>query len=108
MNYTFVDTNGEPWSNHRPSADADPTAHRFTGHEWDRETDMTYAKGRYYDMELALFSQVDPPLANGTYMGRKPGENSVWTKAGENMNGYWYVMANPVVYTDPSLVTRTN
>jgi len=63
---------------------------------------MTYAKGRYYDMELALFSQVDPPLANGTYMGRKPGENSVWTKAGANLNGYWYVMANPVVYTDPS------
>jgi len=35
-------------------------------------------------------------------MGRKPSENSVWTKAGANLNGYWYVIGNPVVYTDPS------
>ena len=60
---------------------------------------MTYAKGRYYDMELALFSQVDPPLANGTYLSGEPNDGVF------NMNtlaAYTYVENRPVVATDPT------
>ena len=99
MNYTFVHAIGGPWDNHRPSADADPTTHRFTGHEWDREIDMTYANDRYYDMELGLFTQVDKLVLDGTYLD---GEINDGIYNFVNLASYTYVWNSPTKYTDPT------
>ncbi len=64
------------------------TQFRFTGEQWDTETDFYYLRARYYDPAIGRFVSRDP-----------------WPGLAEfpqSLNGYPYVVNNPVNLTDPS------
>ena len=63
-------------------------AHKFTGYEEDNETDLYYARARYYDPELGRFSTADSL--------RQDPSNP------QTFNRYSYSNNNPVSYIDPS------
>jgi RHS repeat-associated protein len=59
----------------------------FTGHEWDEDTELLYAKARYYDPETARFLAQDPFEGN---LNTPP-----------SLHKYLYAYQNPTVYVDP-------
>jgi len=60
---------------------------RFTGQEVDPETGLEHFMFRYYSGRQGRFTSVDPV----------PGEAS----DPQSLNGYAYVLNNPLLYTDP-------
>jgi len=62
--------------------------YRFTQHELDIETDLLYAKARYYHPNIGRFISIDP-------VGGSVGSSQSW-------NRYAYVENNPLIYTDPT------
>ncbi|WP_224248986.1 RHS repeat-associated core domain-containing protein [Hyalangium gracile] len=78
------------WGSHigetAPSADNFKLG--YTGHQFDVETELTYARARYYDNELGRFISRDPLELIPT--------------AAPNLHRYVYAANNPAVYTDPS------
>ncbi|MDY7233034.1 RHS repeat-associated core domain-containing protein [Hyalangium rubrum] len=60
----------------------------FTGHQYDVETGLTYARARYYDTALGRFISRDPFELSQT--------------AAPNLHRYVYAANNPTLYTDPS------
>ena len=50
----------DAWGNYREEVDSGANPFGFTGHEHDDETGLIYAKARFYDPELGLFSSEDP------------------------------------------------
>ena len=83
------------------------TNRRFTGHELDEETDLTYAGARYYSQDIGRFTRVDPmsfkiAMAGDDELKGLTGMNQ--QKLLENpqvLNSYAYTQNNPVKYTDP-------
>ncbi|TAK30238.1 MAG: hypothetical protein EPO21_19630, partial [Chloroflexota bacterium] len=70
------------------SSGTSPTAHEFTGQEFDVSTDLYYYGARYYAPWLGRFVQPDtivPDPANP-----------------QTLNRYAYVYNNPLRYSDPS------
>ncbi|MBP9944813.1 MAG: RHS repeat-associated core domain-containing protein [Vicinamibacteria bacterium] len=61
-------------------------AEGYTGHYWDKESSLYYAKARYYDPFTARFTQADSFLGN---IDDPP-----------SLHRYFYVHANPTRYTD--------
>jgi len=61
-----------------------PNRFRYTGREWDSETNLYYYRARYYDPAIGRFVSEDPT-------GFKAG-----------INYYRYVRNNPVNLTDPT------
>ncbi|HRD74365.1 MAG TPA: RHS repeat-associated core domain-containing protein [Hyphomicrobiaceae bacterium] len=61
-----------------------PTIFGYTGHQYDREIGIYYARARTYMPMLGRFMQVDP-------VGYK-----------QSLNLYTYGLGNPVAHTDPS------
>jgi RHS repeat-associated protein len=59
----------------------------FIGHEWDEDTELLYAKARYYDRETARFLAQDPFEGN---LNTPP-----------SLHKYLYAYQNPTVYVDP-------
>jgi RHS repeat-associated protein len=81
-------TEYDPWGKiSRSEGLADPT-HRFTGQEFDAESDIHYYGGRYYDQNLGRFISPDPFVQD-------PDDP-------QNLNRYAYVLNGPQTYTDPS------
>jgi RHS repeat-associated protein len=68
----------------------DPTPHRFTGKERDRESSLDYFGARYYSGAQGRFTSVDPENA-----GASEGNPQSW-------NAYSYALNNPLLYTDPT------
>jgi RHS repeat-associated protein len=66
----------------------DPDRYRFTQHELDLETNLFYAKARYYNPRLGRFLSVDP-------VGGEVGSSQSW-------NRYGYVENNPLRLVDPN------
>jgi RHS repeat-associated protein len=62
--------------------------YKFTGDEYDSETGLYYAKGRYYNPRLGRFMSVDPLAGDIT----NP----------QSLNRYAYVLNNPTTLTDPT------
>ncbi|MBX7184943.1 MAG: DUF2380 domain-containing protein, partial [Vicinamibacteria bacterium] len=60
----------------------------FTGHYWDKEASLYYAKARYYDPFTARFTQADSFLGN---IDDPP-----------SLHRYLYGAANPTMYWDPT------
>jgi RHS repeat-associated protein len=60
----------------------------FTGHQFDPETGLIYARARYYDPEIGRFISRD----------------SLEGESGDapSLHRYMYVRSNPLRYTDPS------
>src|SRR5690606_36574176 len=61
--------------------------YKFNGKEMDRETGMYYYGARYYDPRISIFVRVDP-LAEQT------------------MEPYLYVGNNPIMFTDPTRMSK--
>jgi len=60
----------------------------YTGHQWDEEQQLVYAKARWYAPELGSFLSIDPALGDpGRPMSFAP---------------FSYAMGNPLRYTDPT------
>jgi RHS repeat-associated protein len=81
----------DPWgkvSRQESTSNAVDPSHAFTGQELDKETDLYFYDGRYYDQQLARFVQPDPFVMN-------PNDP-------QNFNRYSYVLNNPYRYIDPS------
>src|SRR4030095_11900373 len=76
------------WGRYRMPAELDVSANRvgFTGYLFDEETDLYYAKARFYDPELGRFTNQD------TYLGQLDDPPS--------LHRYFYANANPVRYVD--------
>lgn len=60
----------------------------FSGHEWDPESELTYAKARYYDQDLGTFTSQDPVLGD---FGTPP-----------SLHRYMYAFHNPTRFYDPT------
>ncbi|OGG55220.1 hypothetical protein A3D62_01900 [Candidatus Kaiserbacteria bacterium RIFCSPHIGHO2_02_FULL_49_11] len=71
--------------------------YKFTGHEQDEDTDLTYAKQRYYGQDYGRFLSVDPVVQNLGMDTRTP----LVLKDPQLQNSYSYVRNNPLILTDP-------
>ncbi len=61
---------------------------KFTGQDYDPESNLYYYNARYYDPTIGLFTTADTIVPNST--------------DSQAYNRYMYVMGNPITYTDPS------
>ena len=59
--------------------------YKFTGKEWDEESDLYYSWHRYYDPEIGRFTQVDP----------------LWSQY-PGLTSYQYCANNPLKFVDPT------
>ena len=64
---------------------------KFTGHEYDSESDLTYAQQRYYEQDVGKFLSVDPAARDnpGAFLGDP-----------QQQNYYAYARNNPLVLVD--------
>ncbi len=67
---------------------------RYTGHDYDEETNLNYMKARYQDGATARFLSQDPLFiaVNRASLLTNP----------QRMNSYGYALNNPMVYDDPT------
>ncbi|MEO8361147.1 MAG: RHS repeat-associated core domain-containing protein, partial [Vicinamibacteria bacterium] len=79
----------DAWGQFRFTTELAPSKNRFgfTGHYWDNEAGLYYAKARYYDPFTARFTQSDSFLGN---IDNPP-----------SLHRYFYAADNPTRYTDP-------
>jgi RHS repeat-associated protein len=70
------------------SSTGTPDRYRFTQHELDPATSLTYAKARYYHPQIGRFISTDP--VGGS------------TTSSQSWNRYAYVENRPLVATDPT------
>jgi RHS repeat-associated protein len=80
----------DAWGRYRDEAELDASANRFgfTGHYFDTETKLYYAKARYFDHDFGRFLTKDSYLGE---IGDPP-----------SLHRYLYAKANPARFTDPS------
>ncbi|MEA3392223.1 MAG: RHS repeat-associated core domain-containing protein, partial [Candidatus Marinimicrobia bacterium] len=76
--YPFGDEKGSG------TGSADDNAYKFTGKEWDTESDFFYSWHRYYDPSIGRFIQVDPLWSRSLYQ-----------------SPYNYCNNNPLIAIDP-------
>lgn len=72
-------------------ASGNSNGYKFTGKEWDYESDLYYSWKRYYDPAIGAFISVDP----------------LWEKY-PSLSPYQYCANNPLVYVDPDGKEITN
>jgi len=70
---------------------------KFTGHEYDSESDLTYANARYYDQDIGKFLSQDPVFQN---LGVDSRTQQVLQDP-QLANAYSYSRNNPLTLTDP-------
>jgi RHS repeat-associated protein len=80
----------DAWGRYRFPSELDASANRFgfTGYLFDQETDLYYAKARFYDPELGRFITQDAVLGQ---VDEPP-----------SLHRYAYGFANPLRYVDPT------
>ena len=66
---------------------------RYTGHDFDSETDLNYMKARYQNGQHARFLSIDPYMLDGI-------ERLITDP--QLMNTYGYARNNPLIYNDPT------
>jgi len=76
---------------------------KFTGHEYDEETNLTYANARYYNQNMARWISVDPLFLDiGTDLQKYNKKLEQVLSNPQELNAYSYVMNNPLKYVDPN------
>ena len=80
----------DAWGRYRVPSELSASANRFgfTGYLFDQETDLYYAKARFYDPEIGRFITQDSVLGQ---VDEPP-----------SLNRYFYGNANPTTFTDPT------
>ena len=80
----------DAWGNYRFTSELETSHNRFgfTGHYWDKEASLYYAKARYYDPFTARFTQAD------SFLGTIDDPPS--------LHRYFYANDNPTMYVDPT------
>lgn len=78
----------------------------FTGHEYDEETGLTYANARYYDAALGRWINQDPLFqtifSEASVSSNTNAPQGEYLGNPQNLNGYSYVINNPLRYKDPT------
>jgi len=64
---------------------------KFTGHEYDADTGLSYFDARYYNGRVGRFLSEDPVFLQATFSLTDP----------QSLNAYAYARNNPVRYNDP-------
>jgi RHS repeat-associated protein len=77
----------DAWGNHRTQSGTQWNPFGFTGHEYDEETGLYYAKARFYDPEV------------GRFLSEDPAEPDLTTPP--SLHKYLYAYGNPTRYWDP-------
>jgi RHS repeat-associated protein len=77
-----------PYGSQRIATGSFSEQRRFTGHEYDSESDLTYANARYYEQKI------------GRWLSRDPQEGDITNP--QSLNTYSYSLNNPVKYLDPN------
>ncbi|MDO9384542.1 MAG: SpvB/TcaC N-terminal domain-containing protein [Hyphomicrobiaceae bacterium] len=107
---------GESWIEEATGQADKVTPYRFTGKEWDSETQLYYFGARYYDPRTSLWTAMDPAL--GEYLNARKSKNitpSLTTSWKANVDGTGmggmfeprnlnlaaYVHQNPLKLIDP-------
>ncbi len=80
-----------------PEASTHQEDYGFTGKELDEETDLMYYGARYYDPNIGRFASLDPLV-----LGESSKAFSYALANPQELNGYTYVMNNPLKYVDPT------
>jgi RHS repeat-associated protein len=65
---------------------------KFSGHEYDAETELTYMNARYYKSDIGRFVSQDPVFLTVSSNLMDP----------QSLNAYAYSRNNPLRYVDPS------
>jgi len=82
--------------------------YKFTGREYDEETNIQYFGARYYDNQLGRFTAIDPLMID-ILDAKKYNKNTDEILANpQELNSYSYVANNPVVYVDPTGAIKVN
>lgn len=89
--YLISDSRYFPYGDNRIAEGTSPNAFKYTDQEQDSEIGLYYYGARYYDPVIGRFISNDPLQRNIGQMLR----------LGE-LNGYRYVLNNPVKYVDPT------
>jgi RHS repeat-associated protein len=66
---------------------------KFTGHDFDRESDLTYAGARYYDQDIGRWISLDPASRNNPEQ---------FLRDPQQFNYYSYARNNPLGFVDPN------
>ncbi len=77
----------DAWGNYRTQSGPQWNPFGFTGYEYDEETDLYYAKARFYDPEVGRFLTEDPAEPDLT--------------TPPSLHRYLYAYGNPTRYWDP-------
>jgi RHS repeat-associated protein len=80
----------DAWGRYRAPSELDASANRFgfTGYLFDQETELYWAKARFYDPEYGRFTSQDSVLGE---INEPP-----------SLHRYFYGYANPLRYVDPT------
>jgi RHS repeat-associated protein len=78
----------DAWGHKRHQSGESWNRFGFTGHEHDEETNLIYAKARYYDPDTGRFLSEDPWEGDATIA--------------PSLNKYLYAYQNPIVWIDPT------
>ena len=77
---------------------------RYTGHDYDEETSLSYMGARYYDGQTGRFTSQDPvSLALGdwkTVQDKTGNKLGFYIQNPQTHNSYSYAFNNPINYTD--------
>ncbi|MBI5421542.1 hypothetical protein HZA44_00190, partial [Candidatus Peregrinibacteria bacterium] len=84
-----------PFGEERVTEGTGDERHGFTGKELDSETGLYYYGARYYDPALGRFASLDPLL-----LGESSKSLQSVLSNPQALNGYSYVLNNPVRYVD--------
>jgi RHS repeat-associated core domain len=69
-----------------------PERRKYTGHDYDEDTNLTYAKARYYNQDIARW------LSQDTASRDNPEQ---FLEDPQQLNSYAYARNNPLIFVDP-------